>query len=97
MSFAGILGLISATLWLALAVGCGEQGDERAAALEKQAAGAAREAGETLEANTERSAKIMKETYDEQRKAGEGAVTAAGDAYEAVLEEPIEREEAEEQ
>jgi hypothetical protein len=45
--------------------------------------GAARQ----LEANVEQSLETEKETYEKKRAEGEGVVEAAGDAYEAVLEE----------
>jgi hypothetical protein len=48
----------------------------------------AKEVGKTLEENEERSAQAAEDTYREQRAAGEGAVQAGGDAYQAVLEEP---------
>lgn len=47
---------------------------------------------EDLADNVERSAEIEKDTYDEARERGEGAVQAAGEAYEAVLEVPDEEE-----
>jgi len=43
--------------------------------------------GDTLEQNLEQSKKTMEETYEAAREEGEGAVEAAGDAYNAVLEE----------
>ena len=36
--------------------------------------------------NVERSEKIMADSYDEERKQGEGRVEAAGDAYNEVLD-----------
>ncbi|MDE0886643.1 MAG: hypothetical protein OSB70_14040 [Myxococcota bacterium] len=39
-----------------------------------------------LEDNVEHSEELLEDTYDEDRKEGEGTVEAAGNAYEAVLE-----------
>jgi hypothetical protein len=87
-------GLILPMLLLSLVSGCGEQRAERAAATGEQAAEAdARTTAETLEGNVERSAKIMQDTYDAEREAGEGRGEAAGDAYNAVLDEPLKKEE----
>jgi hypothetical protein len=89
-------GLIIATLLLSLSLGCGERSADRAVDSGEQAAEAdARAAAETLEGNVERSARIMHDTYDADREAGEGRVDAAGDAYDAVLDEPLEEEEEE--
>jgi hypothetical protein len=49
-------------------------------------------ATEMLEDNVEQSTKDMKDTYDAKRAEGTSAVEAAGDAYEAVLEEPSKEE-----
>jgi hypothetical protein len=88
--FAKVLAVIAATLGLGFALGCGEQVDERAAADAKAGANDAREAAKTLEQNAERSERVMGQTYDDARKDGTGAAAAAGDAYDAVLDEPLE-------
>jgi uncharacterized membrane-anchored protein YhcB (DUF1043 family) len=53
----------------------------------KGAVQAAEDAARQLEANVEQSLETEKETYEKKRAEGEGVVEAAGDAYEAVLEE----------
>jgi uncharacterized protein HemX len=68
----------------------------KAAAAELEARGAeasAKAAAEDLEARVERSAEIMEDSYDDSRAQGEGRIEAAGDAYDAVLEEPHEQAE----
>lgn len=45
-----------------------------------------------LEANAERSGQVMKDTYEKDRAEGEGRIEAAGDAYNAVVDEGRERE-----
>jgi len=59
--------------------GCGDADEQRAV-------GELEAAGKTAAGNVEHSDKIMADTYDEERKQGEGAVEAAGDAYNAVLD-----------
>ena len=59
---------------LALVLGCsGETAMEESEGMAEQ-----------LGDNVEHSGELMKETYEESRKKGEGAVEAAGDAYESV-------------
>ncbi|RLA58437.1 MAG: hypothetical protein DRR04_10940 [Gammaproteobacteria bacterium] len=48
---------------------------------------AVRAEAKELEGNVEESVEIMEKTYKEKRAEGEGRVEAAGDSYEAVLEE----------
>lgn len=48
---------------------------------------------EELEENVEHSEKLMKKTYEADRKEGESVVEASGDAYEAVLEAGREKSE----
>jgi membrane-bound ClpP family serine protease len=80
-----------------------------AAKLAKDADASAREATKTMETpggieaaadevveNIERSQNSMDETYEQDRAAGESVAEAAGDAYEAVLEIPEEKKQAEE-
>jgi hypothetical protein len=74
-----------------------EQGEQAktAAGTEKskleKVEGAARADAKKLEGNVERSSETMKKTYKEKRAEGEGRVEAAGDSYEAVLEEGNEK------
>lgn len=70
-----------------------EEGAEQAAqdVEEQGAAATAKEVGETLEGNVERSAQAYDDTYRKERAAGEGVAGASGDAYEAVLDEPDEK------
>ena len=70
---------LASLLAAALLGGCGDAGEQRAAS-------GLEDAGTTAAGNVERSEKIMADTYDEERKQGEGAVEAAGDAYNAVLD-----------
>ena len=72
---------------------------ERAAAPDVDAKGladAARDAADsavdTARANVEESERTFQETYDAARKSGEGVVEAAGDAENAVLAIPDEKE-----
>lgn len=46
---------------------------------------------DVAETNIEQSEEIMEETYEEARAAGEGPIQAAGDAYNAVLDENIKK------
>ena len=73
----GLLGTLSA---LMLALG----GLSTCSASEQEEAEAgARQLGD----NVEESGRIMKDTWDKDRAEGEGAIEAAGDAYNAVLDE----------
>jgi hypothetical protein len=68
----------------------GVEEDAEAAAQEverKGVAATAKKVGETLEGNVERSAEAYEDTYREERAAGEDAVEASGEAYDAVLDE----------
>ena len=80
-----------AVVGVSFGVACGEgEAPQRAIkAVEKEA--------EVLEENVERSARVMKETYKVEREEGVGRVEAAGDAYEAVREIPLEKAAAEEE
>jgi len=42
---------------------------------------------EVLEKNVEASSEMMKKTYEEKRAEGEGRIEAAGDSYNAVIDE----------
>ena len=46
---------------------------------------------DVAETNIEHSEEIMDETYEASRAAGEGPIQAAGDAYNAVLDENIKK------
>lgn len=67
-----------------LAVGCGQD----------EAREEIKEAAEVVGERPKDAIRVYEETYEEDRKKGEGRVEAAGDAYEAVLEVPKERAEA---
>lgn len=71
-----------AAAFAAIAIACGNQ---------DSAESTAGRVAEELEDNVEQSAETMKDTYDEARQQGEGAVEAAGDAYNKVLEEGAEK------
>lgn len=57
---------------------------------------ACRDESRELTENVEESARVYDETYDDARSEGENAIEAGGDAYNAVLEIPEEKEEREE-
>lgn len=68
-----------------------------AACRDERPAERAVEAGaEKLSENVDDSAGVYDETYDAARERGEGAIAAGGDAYNAVLEIPEEKEEEKE-
>ena len=69
-----------------LAIGCGQD----------EARKDVKHAAEGVRENAKDATEVYEETYKEDRKKGEGRVEAAGDAYEAVLEVPKERTEADE-
>ena len=73
--------------WVALGVACGEGGE----AVKKASRKVADEA-KVLEENVERSARVAEETYRTEREEDVGRVQAAGDAYEAVREIPLEKD-----
>jgi len=86
------IALVFGALALAVTVGCSEQSAKDAVQSAEEHMDAA---GEKLEENVDRSNEILEETYDKARAEGEGAVEAAGDAYNAMLEEPEKEKEAE--
>jgi hypothetical protein len=66
-----------------VAFGCSEAREE------------AEKVSEVVRENPKDAVEVYEDTYEEKRKKGEGRVDAAGDAYNAVLEVPKERAEAE--
>ena len=72
---AAMIGSLFVALVGTVALGC-EQADDEARQIEK---------------NVEHSVELNRETYEEKRAAGEEPIEAAGEAYEAVIEEGREK------
>lgn len=70
------IGCLLGTLIGGFALGCGDQAGNDASQLEE---------------NVADSIELQRETYEEKRAEGEGAVEAAGEAYNAVLDEGREK------
>jgi len=93
-----VLALIAAPGGAALA-DSHEQGEQAKTAVEAgkskldAAENTARADAKKLEGDVEKSSKTMEKTYKEKRAEGEGRVEAAGDSYEAVLQEGNEKAE----
>jgi len=73
-----VIGCLLGTLIGGVALGCGDQAGNDASQLEE---------------NVADSIELQRDTYAEKRAEGEGVVEAAGEAYEAVLEEGREKAE----
>lgn len=73
----------------ALSAACGDEGS---AGRTVDARDGAEAVAEELSGNVENSGRVYDEAYDDARKRGENPIEAAGEAYDAVLATPEEKE-----